>query len=101
VLWCFARQRNTCSVCSDGLAIRSGSASSSSGTLISTGSRCGCGREIGPRCRGSQIAPLMWNCCRLEGRSGNWAALRLLQARSSVYWLTSRFWLRPPRYHPF
>jgi hypothetical protein len=21
--------------------------------------------------------PLMWNCCRLEGRSGNWAALRL------------------------
>jgi hypothetical protein len=34
VLWCFARQRNTCSVCSDGLAIRSGSASSSSGTLI-------------------------------------------------------------------
>jgi hypothetical protein len=19
----------------------------------------------------------MWNCCRLEGRSGNWAALRL------------------------
>jgi hypothetical protein len=21
--------------------------------------------------------PLMWNCCRLEGRSGNWVALRL------------------------
>ena len=34
-----------------------GSASSSSGTPISTGSRCGYGREIGPRCRGPQIAP--------------------------------------------
>jgi hypothetical protein len=41
-----------------------GSASSSSGMPISTGSRCGCGREIGPPVQRSANRPLMWNCCR-------------------------------------
>src|SRR5262249_47138604 len=45
-----------------------GSASSSSGTSISTGSRCGYGREIGPRCGGPQIAP---SCGTAAGTRGS------------------------------